>query len=132
MDKQYLLDVATKRVSIIWEKAQKAYPKQLGQIPMPKVLINARLKTTAGMAHYNEHRVEFSAELMWEHTEHFVKDTIPHEVAHIIAHRVFPNAKQHHGPEWKNMLQWLLNGGKPETYHSLVNSVHCARKAKTL
>ena len=130
MDKQYLLDVATRRTEIVWAKAQKAYPKQLGQTPMPEVRINARLKTTAGRAHYVQHMVEFSAELMWEHTEHFVRDTIPHEVAHIVTNLIFPNAKQHHGPEWKSMLEWLLNGAEAKTYHTLTNTVHAARKAK--
>ena len=130
MDKAYLLDVATKRVAIIWERAQKAYPKQLLNVSPPATLINTRLKTTAGYARYIEHRVEFSAELMWEHTEHFVQDTIPHEVAHILTHIIFPNAKQHHGPEWRNMLRWLRNGKEPMRFHTLVNSVHCARRAE--
>lgn len=129
MDRQYLLDVATKRVAIMWEKAQKAYPATRDVKP-PIVKINGRLKTTAGLAYCGEHRVEFSAELMWEHTDYFIADTIPHEVAHIVAELQHPGCRPH-GVEWKNAMKYL-SGIEAKRLHSMVNSVWAAKKAKAI
>jgi len=129
MDRQYLLDVATRRVAIEWSKAQKAYPATRGVIA-PAVKINGRLKTTAGLAYGEAHRVEFSAELMWEHTENFVADTIPHEVAHIVADLQYPGCKAH-GAEWRAVMKFL-SGKEPSRLHNMVNSAWAAKKAKAI
>lgn len=131
MDKAYLLDVATKRVAIEWAKAQKLWPQALANVKPPEVKINARLKTTAGYAYSQAHRVEFSAELFWEHTEHFVVDTIPHEVAHIITDLRFPNEKSHHGQPWRDTM-FVLSGREPKRLHNMINSEWEAKKAKAL
>lgn len=131
MDRVYLLDVATRRVAIVWATAQKIWPKALKDVKPPEVKINARLKTTAGRAWSGKHMVEFSAELMWEHTEHFIKDTIPHEVAHIVTDLRFPNEKTHHGQPWRDTM-FVLSGREPTRLHSMVNSEWEARKAGAL
>ena len=131
MDRIYLLDVATRRVAIVWATAQKIWPKALKDVKPPEVKINARLKTTAGLAYSKAHRVEFSAELMWEHTEHFIKDTIPHEVAHIVTDLRFPDEKTHHGQPWRDTM-FVLSGREPKRCHSMVNSEWEAKKAKAL
>ena len=130
MDRQYLLDVATRRVAIEWAKAQKAYPI-LRNIATPTTKISARLKTTAGYACYGAHSVEFSASLMWEHTEHFIKDTIPHEVAHLVTHRVYPDVKGHHNAEWYAIMLNVY-GIKATRCHSLINTEWEARKARAI
>ena len=131
MDKKYLQEVAQRRVAIVWATAQKIWPKALAKINPPEVKINARLKTTAGLAYSNAHRVEFSAELMWEHTEHYIKDTIPHEVAHIVTDLRFPNEKAHHGQAWRDTM-FVLSGREPKRLHSMINSEWEAKKAKAL
>lgn len=131
MDKTYLLDVATKRVAIEWAKAQKIWPKTLANVNPPNVQINARLKTTAGRAWAGKHMVEFSAELMWEHTEQFVIDTIPHEVAHIVTDLRFPLEKAHHGQAWRDTM-FVLTGREPKRCHRMINSEWEARKANAL
>ena len=129
MDRQYLLDLATDKVRVHWARAQAAYPAVSGMSP-PAVKINARLKTTAGLAYGTQHRVEFSAELMWEHTQHFIVDTIPHEVAHIVADLQYVGCKAH-GAEWRSVMKFL-SGIEPRRCHNLVNSVWEARKAHAI
>lgn len=129
MDRQYLLDLATDKVRMYWACAQSAYPAVRG-MPSPTVKINARLKTTAGLAYGTQHRVEFSAELMWEHTDHFICDTIPHEVAHIVADLQYVGCKAH-GAEWRTVMKFL-SGIEPQRCHNLVNSVWAAKKAKAI
>ena len=85
----------------------------------------------AGRAWYGQHMVEFSAELMWEHMDHFIRDTIPHEVAHIVTHCVYPDVKGHHNAEWYGIMARVY-GIKATRCHDLVNTLWEAKKAKAL
>ncbi len=71
--------------------------------------------TAAGLAYHNG-RVEFNEVLMGRHPEEF-DSTIIHEVAHIVTFKVFPNAKQNHGPEFKRVMK-MLGAENPTSYHS--------------
>jgi predicted SprT family Zn-dependent metalloprotease len=124
MDTKYLHDVAVFNVAKTWSACRKLWPSL--PINPPSVTINNRLKTTAGRAWLADHRLDFSAELMWQHTQEFVEQIIPHEVAHIIAYVVYSD--EGHGKVWKFVMRAL---GKPaDRCHHLVNSAHAARKAK--
>lgn len=70
-------------------------------------------RTIAGKANYQEHSVYFNRILMVQEGFH---NTVVHEVAHLVTGTLFPDAKQHHGPEFKNVMRAL--GGIPSTYHS--------------
>lgn len=130
MDLIYLKDIAAKRVAFCWAKAVKAYP-MLAAKPVPSVRIRKALKTTAGLAHYSDHMVDFSASLMWEHQEHFLKDTIPHEVAHLVTRLVYPDVKGHHNAKWYDIMRNVY-GIKATRCHDLTNSEWEARKAGAL
>lgn len=71
--------------------------------------------TAAGLAYHNG-RVEFNEVLMERHPEEF-DSTIIHEVAHIVTFKVFPNAKQNHGPEFKRVMR-MLGADNPTRCHS--------------
>lgn len=71
--------------------------------------------TAAGLAHRSGH-VEFNEVLMARHPEDF-DVTIIHEVAHIVTFKVFPNAKQAHGPEFKRVMR-MLGVDNPTRCHS--------------
>lgn len=71
--------------------------------------------TAAGLA-YTNGRVEFNEVLMERHPEEF-DTTIIHEVAHIVTFKVFPNAKQNHGPEFKRVMR-MLGADNPTRCHS--------------
>lgn len=115
MDKQYLLDVANFHTRVWWKRFVDVYP-QLGGIPAVK--LNGRLKTTAGRAWYEDGFIELSPELMWEHTEEFTRDTIPHELAHIVAYRLTGDTG--HGKGWKGIVAQF---NIPTTrLHNMVNS----------
>lgn len=125
MDIKYLHEVAEFNVRKQWARACVFYPS-LKKYECPKTEISTRLKTTAGYAFYRPTNiVRFSAELMWEHTEFFIKDTIIHEVAHIVADNVFGH--QGHGPAWKRVM--LAMGVTPNRLHPLTNSKWEAKKA---
>ena len=121
MDKQYLQDLAAYHVRTWWRKFLMVYP-DLGDTP--RVRMNARLKTTAGRAFLEDWIVELSPELMSEHTEQFCRDTIPHELAHLVAFKVYGDCG--HGKGWKSIVREF---NIPTTrLHNMVNSKWQNRK----
>ncbi len=61
----------------------------------------------AGLSYRNRNLVTFNEILMKENPLEFHK-TIIHEVAHQVTYRVFPYARQAHGPEFKLVMNRLL------------------------
>jgi len=82
---------------------------------MPKIIMNNRLRTTAGRA--NGDRVEFSSSLYKANTELFMVDTIPHELCHYFCRNVFGNDIQHHGADWSMAMTFL--GVTPKRCHNM-------------
>lgn len=126
MDKQYLQEVAEFRVHFWWNKFRTKYPQI--QKTYPKVKLNGRLKTTAGRAFIedNPQYIDLSPELFWEYTEEFLHDTIPHELAHLVAYTVFGDSG--HGKGWKQIIQEFNIPTK--RLHDMVNTRHEKRKSK--
>lgn len=125
MDRSYLQDVADHWSKIWWAKIVAVFP-ELRTHTRPPIKLNNRLKTTAGRAFLEHNYVDLSVELFWEYTEEFTQDTIPHELAHIAAYKVFGD--EGHGNGWRTTLQRA--GIKTTRLHSMVNSTHAKRKAK--
>lgn len=55
--------------------------------------------------------------LLADNEEEFIKDTIPHEFAHIVVHKVYGRRAKPHGKEWKNVMRHF--GCEPKTYHNM-------------
>ena len=124
MDKQTLQDLAQYHARIWWVKLLKEYPTI--QKTTPVVTMNNRLKTTAGRAFLEEipQRIDLSVELFTQHTDRMIADTIPHELAHLVAWTVY--ADPGHGSGWKSVVARM---GIPTTrLHNMVNSQHEKRK----
>jgi SprT protein len=99
-----------KAVTLLVEEGRKIYPK----LAMPTVEFFDK-GVVAGRAYYKEHKVSFNLTLAKENSEEFI-NTICHEVAHLVTRAVYPNAKQHHGPEFKRVF--LAMGGNGKRCHS--------------
>lgn len=108
----------------IYEKASRLF--NLKNPSVPDVSFFSK-SGTAGRAWYAEHRVEFNEILALENPETFMT-TIAHEIAHLITDQLYPNAKQHHGPEFKYVMESL--GYDPRTYHSYDVSSVSTRRVK--
>jgi len=61
----------------------------------------------AGKAFLHQNKVVYSPTLFHENQERFLNRTVPHEIAHLVTHRVYPFAKQAHGPEWRSVMNRL-------------------------
>ena len=122
IDTGFLQSLAEESIIITWNKAMGIW-KGLCATP-PVMVLNNRLKTTAGRAWYDSRKIDLSTELFWEYMEHFVSDIIPHEACHLIANEIYKH--QGHGPAWKETM--VRMGCAPNTYHKLINTKHAARK----
>jgi SprT protein len=105
------------------KKVQQKYP----EFKEPKVEFFNTTKC-AGKAYYLSHKVSFNTVLAKDNPDEF-ENTISHEIAHLVTKMIYPNAKQHHGPEFKKVHQWL--GGTGSTYHQYDTSGVKVRKVKT-
>lgn len=59
----------------------------------------------AGVAHLHDNLLRFNAQLYQENREHFLRQTVAHEVAHLIAHQLFGPHIRPHGEEWQQIMR---------------------------
>lgn len=86
--------------------------------PFARPEVSLRLRgQKAGVAHLNENRLRFNAQLYAQNREDFLRQTVAHEVAHLIAHQLFGHAIQPHGKEWQAIMRGVY-GLSPTRCHS--------------
>ena len=107
-----------------WQKLCARYPKL--HKPMPRLVLNKRLKTTAGRCFYETRVIDLSYDLLMEYPQEFYFQTIPHELCHQVAWDLY--AEPQHGKPWKDTM--LGMGLEPDIYHNMTNTRWAARKAK--
>ena len=86
-----------------------------------KVSFRKDMKSVAGYAYQYQNRIELNEQLFESNQETFFSRTIPHECAHLIQKRLYPQAKQAHGPEFRSILRCL--GADTSTRHQMDVSV---------
>lgn len=107
-----------------WRRACQRFPNLI--IPMPTIEMNARLTATAGRAWIERNHIDLSCYLLHNNPEHFVKDTIPHELNHIIAAYLY-NSKGH-DKAWYYVNQEL--GTQTSRCHNLTTLNQAKRQGK--
>ncbi len=103
-------------------RAEKAYGQKFS---MPVVTYDLRGRT-AGTANYVKWHINLNAVLLMENVDEFLERTVPHELAHLITDRVYPEAHERklvlksgmrltykrakrdvHGPRWQSVCRTL-------------------------
>lgn len=83
------------------QKARTRYAKDF-QMPVTKFDLRG---TTGGKADYRNNYILVNQTLCAENFEHYVKQTIGHEVAHLIAHALHQGRRiKPHGYEWQSVM----------------------------
>lgn len=123
MDKQTLLLKAEANARAVWQRLRALYPALTGTCP--KIVPNARLKTTAGRCFIETRVVDLSVDLLLEYPEQMLYNTLPHELAHQAAWDLFQDPG--HGKPWKSVMIRL--GLPPERCHQMTNTRWAARRA---
>lgn len=73
----------------------------------PELLINLRGKS-AGIAELQKNRLRFNAVLLQENEAAFLKEVVPHEVAHLLAWKLYGRGIRPHGAEWQQIMQQVF------------------------
>ena len=95
-DTNKLQRAADESARIWWKKAESIF----GNIgPIPLIKMNARLTATGGRAFIQDGYIDLSCYLMTNNPDYYHADTIPHELAHMIAWRLYQD--RGHGKAWK-------------------------------
>ncbi len=88
--------------------------------PMPEVTILFDLQgQTAGMVKFiprGEILIRYNTTLLNENRDHFLSQTVPHEVAHVVAHAMNRGCVRPHGPEWQQVM--LFFGAEIQRCHN--------------
>lgn len=69
--------------------------------------------TVGGWALYKKWRIRLNWILLGENTKDFLAQTVPHEVAHLVAYKVF--GETGHGTGWKRVMRFF--GIEPKRCH---------------
>lgn len=69
----------------------------------------------AGVAYLERNEVRFNPVLLEENQQEFIRQVVPHELAHILVYQHFGRV-QSHGKEWRMMMETVL-GVPADIYH---------------
>lgn len=73
--------------------------------------------TTGGTANSSQNVLRFNPVLLQENKAHFLKQTVGHEVAHLVARKRFGDTIKPHGPQWQQVMAWFgLPANRGHTY----------------
>ena len=61
----------------------------------------------AGVAYLQTNQIRFNPVLLQENGEQFIRQVVPHELAHLLVFQLFGRV-QPHGKEWKMMMETVL------------------------
>ena len=73
----------------------------------PRVSLDLRGQK-AGVAYLQRNLLRFNAQLYRENHEHFLEQTVPHKVAHLLAHALYGDRIRPHGREWQTLMTDLF------------------------
>ncbi|MFC3606204.1 SprT family zinc-dependent metalloprotease [Stutzerimonas tarimensis] len=82
----------------------------------PEVRLDLRGQK-AGIAYLQRNLLRFNLKLYQENSEHFLRQTVAHEVAHLVAHQLFGERIRPHGQEWQRIMRGVY-GLTPERCHN--------------
>jgi SprT protein len=101
-----LLQMASEETLLLIRQAERHYA-----IAIPPVEIRFDLRgTAAGMVlfpHRNPPVIRYNPILLQHNQQDFLTQTLPHEVAHLIARTLHGKAIRPHGHEWKTIMQFF-------------------------
>lgn len=109
LDVTAMKERATRKV---WQVLEDLNEEYNADFDFPKIEWTV-IGTTAGRAWLNQWRIQLNEQLCKENVEDFINSTVPHEVAHLVAYKVFGD--DGHGKGWKSVMRAL--GLDPERCH---------------
>ncbi len=100
-------DLPERRAQRLLEHDWQRLNQMLGRNePLPRLRFDLRGRC-AGQARYQDWVIRLNPVLMQGHGDRFIEETVPHELAHLMAFRCHGAQIRPHGREWRAMLEWL-------------------------
>jgi predicted SprT family Zn-dependent metalloprotease len=96
----------------VWAKACGLFPGLRAYTVTLNIVALDKYARAAGTANRKTLVVTINPEHARINLAECLKNTIPHEIAHIVQFIVYPNAKQAHGKEWRRICMYLGGDGK--------------------
>jgi SprT protein len=88
------------RVEACYQQAEAFFKRRF-----PRPVISFKLRgQKAGVAHLDENLLRFNPQLYQENCEDFLRQTVPHEVAHMVARQLYGRGIQPHGAQWQQIM----------------------------
>ena len=102
----------------IWAELIESYPKLVRFNP-PKIVLNNRLRRTAGQCWQSENQVDLASKFFARNSVEMFSVILPHEIAHQADYNLFGKSedKSGHGKKWAKIMVEL--GLPANKYHSL-------------
>ncbi len=101
-----------------WRKAVGIYGKRLKACPT--IRVSKRMTRCAGLAYVADNEIAVSHKFLLAYPHDMRDDTIPHELAHIVAYQLTGyggKPREAHGKPWKDVC--IVLTGKPlSIYHN--------------
>jgi SprT protein len=95
--------------------------------PFPKPVITYDLRgRTAGQAIFRQNRIRINRVLLENNFDAFIKQTVGHELAHLVCWKLYGPRAKAHGAEWKKVMGVL--GLPPLRCHTFDTSKSVARR----
>lgn len=112
-----------KRVTELLDKASANWPQCFFSTPTIEYNLQGDV---AGYAAYSRNAIRLNAELLAKNEEDFIKQTVGHEVAHLVARRVYSwKISRSHGIEWQRVMQvFNLPADRCHSYETTPARVH--------
>jgi SprT protein len=92
-----------------------------------KIEYNSRMRSTLGRAYYSLFKIELNQRALDKNRD-AVRQTVAHELAHLISYEIYGLHGKGHGVRWKSVMIRL--GFSPERCHSVDVSEFKARRTK--
>ena len=104
------------RIIELYTQAERHFLKRFKR---PYVRVDLRGES-AGQAWPKKYQLRFNPVLFKENREHFLRQTVAHEVAHLLAHELFGPRVQAHGKEWQGIMTevFALPADRCHTYNT--------------
>lgn len=100
-----LTPIINHRIAELYCLAERHFLKRFNR---PDVLLNLRGET-AGQAWLERNLLRLNKVLLEENQEHYIKHTLGHEVAHLIADEVYGKKIRSHGAEWQFIMEAVFD-----------------------
>lgn len=113
-----LMQAVNDKIELCYQQAERQLKRQF---PRPDISFKQTGKS-AGSARLQLNQLRFNMILLQENQQHFIQQTVPHEVAHLLVYQLYGRTKPH-GKEWQNIMMGIFHLPAQTTHSYDVSSV---------